>query len=92
MAKRKRADIDGVEVIMTAEVRRANNGFILKAKTYAHPAGEIVCAQRHEDEVECFADFLRVLDEHLGPATSRYSEKRIYIRVEPGDKFVGKAE
>jgi len=48
------------------------------------------CGQeKHEDAVECFADFLRTLNEELGPSTSRYSPKRIFIRVEPGDKYEG---
>jgi hypothetical protein len=34
-----------------------------------------------DGEIEAFADFLRLLDEHYGP-----SPKRIYISVEPGDK------
>jgi hypothetical protein len=40
-------------------------------------------------EIEAFADFLRYLNEHYGPSTSRYSPKRIHISVEPSDKFQG---
>ncbi|MBN1868952.1 MAG: hypothetical protein JW847_00015 [Candidatus Omnitrophica bacterium] len=70
-------------------MRRVENGYVLKVVDQDGNAGEpkeIVYQEKYEDEVECFADFLRYLDEHYGPSTSRYSEKRIYIRVEPGDK------
>ncbi|MCK5376569.1 MAG: hypothetical protein KAJ97_05775, partial [Acidobacteria bacterium] len=50
---------------------------------------EVVWQEKHEDEVECFADFLRTLDYEFGPSTSRYSPKRIVVRVEPGDKYEG---
>lgn len=77
---------------MIFEVRRAKNGHILKVTHSAQETGEkeeVVCQEKYDDddEVECFADFLRYLDQEYGPSTSRYSEKRIYIRVESGDKF-----
>lgn len=74
---------------MIFDMRRVENGYVLKVVDQDGNAGEpkeIVYQEKYEDEVECFADFLRYLDEHYGPSTSRYSEKRIYIRVEPGDK------
>ena len=37
--------------------------------------------------VEACADFLRFLLEKYGPASSRYSAKRIHVIVEPGDKY-----
>jgi hypothetical protein len=46
-----------------------------------------VYEERHDDEVECFADFLRSLNDELGPSTSRYSSKRVYVKVAPGDKY-----
>lgn len=48
---------------------------------------ELVHEEKYEDDVECFADLLRTLNGEFGPSTSRYSPRRIYIRVEPGDKF-----
>ncbi len=75
---------------MHFEIRRVTNGWILKANrpsSYSDAESELVCQEDYEDEVECFADFLRTLNEEFGPSMSRYSPKRIYIRVEPGDKF-----
>ena len=75
---------------MIFDIRRAKNGYILKVidgKDNADEQEEIVYQEKYDDEVECFADFLRYLDEEYGPATNRYSEKRIYINVEPGDKY-----
>jgi len=76
--------------IMRFAIRRARNGWILTVEeppSEDEGADEIVCQEDYDDEVECFADFLRTLDEQFGPSTSRYSPKRIYVRVEPGDKY-----
>ena len=76
--------------VMRFEIRRARNGWILKVeepKPKGDEADEVVYEEKYDDEVECFADFLRALEEEFGPSTSRYSPKRIYIRIEPGDKF-----
>ena len=75
--------------VLRCEIRRASNGWILKVE---HPSvgddepDEIVYEEKFDDEIECFADFLRTLDDELGPSTSRYSPKRVYIQVRPGDK------
>jgi hypothetical protein len=75
---------------MIFDIRRAKNGCILK---FIHSAEgtsemeEVVFQEKYDDEVECFADFLRLLNEEYGPSTSRYSPKRIYITVESGDKY-----
>lgn len=62
----------------------AKNGLILEDGegflVYQQPPNE-------EDEVEAFANFLWAINEEYGPNTSRYSPKRVYIKVEPGDKF-----
>jgi len=75
---------------MRFEMRQARNGWILKVERPVLSPGEsdrIVCEEDYDDEVECFAAFLRTLDEEFGPSTSRYSAKRICVRIEPGDKF-----
>ncbi len=75
---------------MIFEIHRAKNGHILKIidkKDNSSKHEEIVYQEKYDDEVECFAEFLRYLDEEYGPTTSRYSEKRIHIIVKPGDKF-----
>lgn len=76
---------------MIFEIRKARNGYVLKVSGREDAPEEIVCREKYDDEVECFADFLRYLDEEYGPSTSRYSQKRITINVEPGDKFEGKS-
>ncbi|MEK7676476.1 MAG: hypothetical protein AAB676_11660 [Verrucomicrobiota bacterium] len=74
---------------MKIEIRNVANGLVLRIEPEqpGDEAQEIVYQARDDDEVEAFADFLRYLLDHYGPHTSRYSPKRIYIRVEPGDKF-----
>ncbi len=75
---------------MRFEIRRAANGWILKTQCLWVDPGdpdELVCQEEYDDEVDCFAGFLWSIDEHFGPSTSRYSPKRIVVRVEPGDKF-----
>ncbi len=76
---------------MRFELRRATNGVVLRIED---DIGEQVeteefVYQEADDEsndIEAFADLLRAVNEHWGPSTSRYSAKRIYIRVGPGDK------
>ena len=74
---------------MKSEIRRVKNGLVLKVADQEDGSlgDEVVYQEKYDDEVECFADFLRFLDDEYGPSTSRYSEKRIYVSVEPGDKF-----
>jgi hypothetical protein len=78
------------ETLTRYEVRRAQNGWVLRIERPAATGAEItelVYQERYDDEVECFADFLRALADEFGPTTSRYSPKRLYITVEPGDKY-----
>lgn len=77
------------EHTMRFEVRRARNGLVLKVEEPLEDgrSPEVVYQERYDDEVEGFGDFLRYLNEEFGPPTSRYDPKRIYIRIEPGDKF-----
>lgn len=72
---------------MKFEIKRAKNGILLSVHFTDGEFEELVYQEVEENEVEAFANFLRVLDEHYGPSTSRYSPKRIYVRMEPGDKF-----
>ena len=44
-------------------------------------------SESEETDVESLSDMLRALVDEIGPLTSRYSPKRLYIRVEPGDKY-----
>ena len=73
---------------MKFEIRHAQNGAILRVE-HDYPEGETeeICYQETEGgEIEAFADFLCYLNENYGPSQSRYSPKRIYISVQPGDK------
>lgn len=76
------------EYTIRFEMVRARNGLVLKVEEPLDDgrAAGIVFQERYDDEVDGFADFLRYLNEEFGPSTSRYSPKRISIRVEPGDK------
>lgn len=72
----------------TFQIRTVKNGLVLKviSDESGSEEKEIVYQEKYDDEVECFVDFLRYMNEEYGPSTSRYSPKRIYISVEPGDK------
>jgi hypothetical protein len=74
---------------MKFEIRRAQNGVVLRVEPDFPDAKseEVVYQERGDDEIEAFADFLHYLLDHYGPTTSRHSPKRIYVSVEPGDKF-----
>jgi hypothetical protein len=54
---------------MIFEIRKARNGYILKASGREGTTEEVVCQEKYDDEVECFADFLRYLNEEYGPST-----------------------
>jgi len=73
---------------MKFEIRRVLNGAVLRVESEGDGSEEeIVYQEQDDDEIEAFADFLRHLVEHYGPTTSRYSPKRISIRIDPGDKY-----
>ena len=74
---------------MKFEIRRVQNGAVLRVEPEIpdEEAKEIVYQETETGEIEAFADFLRLLLEHYGPTTSRYSQRRIRIVIEPGDKF-----
>ena len=66
---------------MKFEIRHTNNGALLRVE-HDYPEGETeeICYQETEStEIEAFADFLRFLNDHYGPSTSRYSPKRIRV-------------
>lgn len=75
---------------MRFELRHAANGAVLRIEQDPDDGTsveEIVYQERDGDEIEAFAEFLRLISENYGPSTSRYSPKRIRIIVEPGDKY-----
>jgi hypothetical protein len=74
---------------MIFEIKKSKTEAILKVNsgTQNDEIEEIVYQENYDDKIECFADFLRYQEEHYGPSPSRYSGKRIYVEVRPGDKF-----
>ena len=73
---------------MIFEIRRVQNGAVLRVEMDGADSGEEIVYQEQEDaEIEAFADLLRHLVDHYDPTTSRSAPKRISIRVEPGDKY-----
>lgn len=72
---------------MKFELRTARNGVILRVEDGESDGDEVVYQETEDDEIEAFAEFLRFLVDHYGPMTSRYSPKRIFVIVEPGDKY-----
>ena len=73
---------------MSITIRPAVNGWYLTHSSEGEPDEVYVFNgdDGEQSEVEAFAHLLRVIDNIYGPSTGRYSEHRIYIRVEPGDK------
>lgn len=78
---------------MKFEIKRAKNGYFVTVTDLdvTDPsAQEVFVFQEKYDEgeeVEAFAELLREMLDSYGPSTSRYSPKRIYICIEPGDKY-----
>lgn len=74
---------------MSLVIKMASNGWILED----HSDPEMVRVQvfeggdREEDDVKAMQQLLYTISDLVGPTTSRYSEHRIYVRIEPGDKF-----
>lgn len=73
---------------MKFEIKRAKNGYIVSCNSEEEP---YVFQELSDelDEVDAWAYFLRELTYEYGPDAnnSRYSPKRVYIEVRPGDKY-----
>jgi hypothetical protein len=74
---------------MKAEIRRVRNGVLLRVEPDEGGDGaeEYVYQETEFGGTEAFAEFLRLLLNEYGPASSRYSPQRIHVIVEPGDKY-----
>ena len=70
---------------MKLEIRQAKNGVIFSV----NGCDEVVYQEREDEDLSAnaFAEILRFIIDEYGPATSRYSAKRIYVEVRPGDKY-----
>jgi len=73
---------------MKIEIRAVRNGAVLRVEPEqpGDEAEEFVYQETDSAEIEAFADFLRLVLDHYGPTSNRYSPKRIHILVQPGDK------
>lgn len=73
-------------------IERAQNGWVVTQRSSEYLRSEddtpdiVNVFDEKDSEVEGCASLLRHLEDVLGPSTSRYDEKRIYIVVAPGDK------
>jgi hypothetical protein len=76
---------------MKFEIHPAKNGIVLTVDhgIEGEAPEEIVYQEVEGNEVQAFADFLHFINDNYGPSTSRYSPQRIYITIEPGDKWEG---
>jgi hypothetical protein len=70
------------------KIQYAENGWLLTFSQVGEPDELYVFSHNGHglSEVEAFRDLLAQVDSIYGPMSSRYSEHRIYIRIEPGDK------
>ena len=70
------------------KIQYCENGWILTHTEEGEPDRLFVFSYTESDqsEVEAFRDLLWQVNDIYGPSTSRYSEHRIYIKVQPGDK------
>lgn len=74
---------------MSLIIKMASNGWILED----HSDTEMVRVEvfeggdREEEDVQAMQRLLFTINDLVGPSTSRYSAHRIYVRIEPGDKF-----
>jgi hypothetical protein len=90
MAKKRKKKSKWEHVIKTRHVK---NGVLVEVSCDGD-ISEYVATRGNEDsfssiepdETEAFAYLLRILNEAYGPSTGRYSPKRIFIKIEPGDK------
>jgi hypothetical protein len=75
------------------KIKEADNGWIVETIESNDSVREYVfqfddCqGVGAKTDVEAFREVLWKINELLGPSTSRYSEQRIYIKIDKGDKL-----
>jgi hypothetical protein len=78
---------------MKIEITTAENGWIIKEQLEEgeHRSGLHVFWHDDSDKLqaEAFADLLWKIKDLLGPSESRYSQHRVMIEIEAGDKYEG---
>lgn len=71
------------------KIKRVDNGYVIKhiveSKVVSNQVVEFAASD--DGEVEAMQYLLWLVNEAIGPATTRYSGKRISIQLVPGDKF-----
>lgn len=69
---------------MSVIIKKAENGWILTDEdqtfVFSHDEDE-------KTEADAFLHLLYQVKESMGPSESRYSEHRVMVRIEKGDKF-----
>lgn len=70
---------------MEIRITSAVNGYVLE-RTIEGEKQHFAFGGESSDEVDVCADMLRFILSEMGPCTSRYADKRIYIVIKPGDK------
>lgn len=75
-------------MIMVITIKSVSNGFVLEYFDGEDNITEVVESsnESEDSEVDAFAGLLWKINSLIGPSTSRYSNKRIYVEVKPGDK------
>lgn len=72
-------------------VYRATNGLVIElpedTDEHDYKTQQVFVFEEAQDEVKKFTEFLYMINEIVGPSTSRYSAERISIGVVPGDKY-----
>jgi hypothetical protein len=73
------------------QLERADNGWILTDHSDTENVRKHVFQEAdgfdvEKNEAEAFASLLWAVKSIMGPSDSRYSEHRVYIKVQPGDK------
>mgnify|MGYP003343983236 CR=1 FL=1 len=73
---------------MSVTIDHAQNGWYLVHSEEGEQDRVFVFSHddREQSEAEAFQALLYAVLDICGPSSSRYSEHRVYIRVEPGDK------
>ena len=69
-------------------IEQVIDGWIISNTDMEEPLRmKVVEVRDGESDVEAFQRVLWVINEEMGPVTSRYDEHRIAISTQPGDKF-----
>ena len=69
--------------------KHASNGLICKAvfiNEFEQEEKVVVCEDTGHNYIDNIANCLYEMEEYLSPSNSKYSDKRIYIKVEPGSE------